>query len=68
MGSDQRGGCDGGTPAGSAKRQFCGGSLPYPPHVTLSGTIGARRMLDRAEGMGLTGGADVTGGVISGVN
>ena len=39
-GATRRGGCDGGTPAGSAKRQFCGGSLPNLPPVPICGAWG----------------------------
>ena len=31
MGSDRPGGCDGGTPAGTAKRQFAVGRSPTSP-------------------------------------
>ena len=68
MGSDQPGGCDGGTPAGTAKRQFCGGSLPYTPYVTSSGTVGVRGMFERIESKGLTGVMGVIDRVTPGVN
>ena len=67
-GSDRPGGCDGGTPAGAENRRFSDGSLPYRPHVTMERHNSGAPGLDRAERMGLTGGAEVTGGVIPGVN
>ena len=68
MGSDRPGRCDEDTPAGAEDRRLSAGSLPYTPHVPSSGTVGVHGMLDRAEGLRVTGVMGVIDRVTPGVS
>ena len=54
-GATRRGRCDVGTPAGSAKRQFCGGSLPSSPLCSFAARGGGVLGRDLVDVEGLRG-------------